>query len=257
MRRMAKAVLRASLRGLGFKLEKLRPYVWPVELEPEDIALVVEIRDRGYTMVSTERLINTVKVCRYVCESGIPGDFVECGVWRGGNGILAQKIFERYGEERQVWMFDTFAGMTQPGKLDYNLRTGEVASGTHGRLQLEGENAWSLSRRGEVESNCLDMGLDPGRIRFVVGDVCQTLADPDNVPEAIAVLRLDTDWYESTKMELETLYPQVAKGGVLVIDDYGSWNGSREAVDEYISQLADRPLLNVIDLDGRVAVKLG
>ena len=82
------------------------------------------------------------------------------------------------------------------------------------------------------------------------GDVLSTLAVPDNLPLKIAVLRLDTDWYESTRMELETLYPRLSVDGVIMIDDYGHWTGARRAVDEYFAR-GQRPLLQYTDATGR------
>ena len=81
-----------------------------VELDDNDVDLLKYVLDSGYTMTSVQRLVGTLKSCRYVVENKIPGDFVECGVWRGGNGILAKCLFEQLDSKRRVWMFDTFEG---------------------------------------------------------------------------------------------------------------------------------------------------
>jgi hypothetical protein len=90
-------------------------------------------------------------------------------------------------------------------------------------------------------------------ILFVQGDVVETLATIK--PETISILRLDTDWYESTAAELEQLYPQLSKGGVLIIDDYGSWEGSRKATDDYFNKVS-APMLTRIDREVRLGIKV-
>jgi len=90
-------------------------------------------------------------------------------------------------------------------------------------------------------------------IHLVEGDVAQTLTH--TVPETIALLRLDTDWYESTRIGLEVLYPRLAVGGVCILDDYGHWQGARKAVDDYFEALGHRPYMHTIDYSGRVFIK--
>ena len=116
-------------------------------------------------------------------------------------------------------------------------------------------NEWCYASLEDVQKNCSDSGIDIAALKFIKGDVCDTLKKPDNVPDKISVLRLDTDWYESTKAELEVLYPKLSNGGVLIIDDYGHWEGARKAVDEYFSLQKYKPLFNVIDRTGRSALK--
>ncbi|MFL2794268.1 MAG: TylF/MycF/NovP-related O-methyltransferase [Paracoccaceae bacterium] len=226
------------------------------ELEKIDISLINHIIDKKYTMTSVQRLINTLKSCYYVVENNIPGDFVECGVWRGGNGILAKKVFEHLNSDKSVWMFDTFQGMTAPTSFDVEAMNQLSAQDKFLESQTETHNEWCYASLEDVQKNCLDAGLDVGSFSFIKGDVCETLETPQNIPDKISVLRLDTDWYESTKAELEILYPKLSNGGVLIIDDYGHWEGARKAVDEYFSLQKYKPLFNVIDRTGRSAIKI-
>ena len=227
-----------------------------VELDPTDVDIIKYVLDGGYTMTSVPRLVNTVKSCRYVVDNNIPGDFVECGVWRGGNGILAKKVFERLGSNKKVWMFDTFEGMTKPTSVDVAAKTQMAAEIKYRENQLETHNEWCYASLDDVKRNCVDSGLDIHSFHFIKGDVCETLQTSSNLPKDICVLRLDTDWYESTKIELDTLYPLLSQKGVLIIDDYGCWQGARMAVDEYFSVAKYKPLFNVIDFTGRSAIKL-
>jgi len=227
-----------------------------VELEAEEVKLISYVLENNFTMTSVARLVNTLKSCKYAVQNNIPGDFVECGVWRGGHGILAKKIFERMGSSKKVWMFDTFEGMAEPTEHDVNAKTKEKAS-----IKYQGKNKgthvdWCYASLEDVKKCCQVSGIDINSIKFVKGDVCNTLNDPANRPDKIAVLRLDTDWYKSTKTELELLYPTLSNSGVLIIDDYGHWQGSRKAVDEYFANSEYKPLFNVVDYTGRSAIKI-
>lgn len=177
---------------------------------------------KPYTLTSDERLAAMALAVERIDRDGIAGDIVECGVWRGGNIILARKL----SPNRVCWLFDTFAGMTTPQDVDRN-RAGNPAP-------ADRRNAASLD---EVKNGLNETGVyDESKLRFVVGDVCETLHEPANRPQRIALLRLDTDWHASTSAELEILYPLLAPGGVLIVDDYGHWRGARKAVDDYFGE---------------------
>lgn len=226
---------------------------FPVEIDDSDKALFQYVRDRHLSTSTDERLFATLMACRHVVERNIPGDFVECGVWRGGNSITAAHVFRNLGAERDVWLFDTFAGMTPPTAVDINYR-GEVAAVKFDETRRANGSDWCYAPLEEVQANFAGRGLLGPRVKFVKGDVVQTLARTAELPQTIAVLRLDTDWYESTLMELETLYPLLSRGGILIVDDYGHWGGARKAVDEYFSR-HDRPFLQYIDQTARIGVK--
>ncbi len=237
-----------------FNIDKMKSYA--VELDDSDIDLIKYVLDKGYTQSSISRLVNTLKSCRYVIDNNITGDFVECGVWRGGNGILAKLLFEQLDSDRAVYMFDTFEGMTAPTEFDI-----ESSTKTHAAKKFEENrrgpyNDWCFASLEEVKNNFINAELKLDGCSFVKGDVCETLLKSENIPSAISVLRLDTDWYESTKIELEILYPILSKYGILIIDDYGHWEGARKAVDEYFEKQSYKPLLNVIDYTGRSMMKI-
>jgi O-methyltransferase len=226
---------------------------FPVELQESDHKIFRYVRENKLSTSSDERLFANIMACRYVAERKIAGDFVECGVWRGGNSILAADVFRSLACGRSVWLFDTFAGMSEPTAADVNFR-GEPAD-VKFRLSRRAEhNDWCYSPVEEVKANFANVGLLTEQVRFIKGDVAQTLSGAGELPETIAVLRLDTDWYESTKMELEALYPRLTPGGVLILDDYGHWGGARKAVDEYFAA-RERPFLQYIDETARIGVK--
>lgn len=232
---------------------------WAVELtavERDFIKYIRKGQSVRLSMVSDQRLVATLKSCRYVVENDIAGDFVECGVWRGGNSILAKKVFEYLGSDKKVFMFDTFTGMTEPSERDTHLVTNQKATQLYEERRKDTHTDWVFSPISDVRSYCEEAGIDMDGVIFVQGDVLETLDDPNNIPDAISVLRLDTDWYASTKKELEVLYPRIPNSGVLLIDDYGTWGGSRQAVDEYFSAQQRKPLLSVSDYAGRIAIKI-
>ena len=212
-------------------------------------------------MTGVAKLVNTIKSCVYVVNNKIDGDFVECGVWRGGSCIAAGKIFELIGSEKQVWAFDTFEGMTEPSSHDEHIAFG--ASGKRRSLidiykaSFNGKHSeWAFASLEDVTDNIQKSGLNLSSFRLIRGDVCQTLKDPKKLPNAISVLRLDTDWYESSFLEMEVLYPLLSKSGVFIQDDYGHFSGAKKAVDEYFTKHPPAPMLSVVDYACRVAIKV-
>ncbi|MDH4094679.1 MAG: TylF/MycF family methyltransferase [Betaproteobacteria bacterium] len=255
-----KSLLKSVLARLGYRISRIPSgstvqQQMPVEFSPADAAIVERVLERQLTMVSRERLYATLMACRHVLTQEIPGDFVECGVWRGGNSLIAADVFAREGAQRGIHLFDTFAGMTEPTADDVKARDGGDAMPEYLAAQRGDHNEWCYASLEDVQRNFAEAKLLGPRVRFVRGDVVESLKNPANVPGAISVLRLDTDWYESTRAELEVLYPRLSPGGVLILDDYGHWGGAKKAVDEYFRN-RPRPLLQYTDYTGRMGVKL-
>lgn len=255
MRRYEAWVSRAAHRfGLQVSRISSRPRL-PVEATPRDTALIESLAP--FTMTSGERLWSLLNAVRYVIREDILGDFVECGVWRGGSVMaMASQLRELGVLDRRIWLYDTFTGMTDPTSIDI-----EESSGTSARAMLdntpfrEGNNVWCVAGRTDVEANVTSTGYPFEFFTFVEGDVVDTL--PQTSPTTIALLRLDTDWYESTRTALEVLYPRLAVGGVCILDDYGHWQGARRAVDEYFDSHGWQPFMHPIDYSGRIFIKPG
>jgi hypothetical protein len=207
-----------------------------------------------FTMTSIERLASVCAAAEYLARCKIPGDIVECGVWKGGSSLAAALTLMRLGDTaRDLYLYDTFEGMPPPGAADVAAFTGERAD-----KLLAGSSRKSDVRAyaplEEAQETLARSGYPASQIKFIKGRVEETI--PQTAPERIALLRLDTDWYESTRHELRQLYPRLVSGGVLIIDDYGWWEGARRAVDEYIAENNLPILLNRIDLTGRIAIKI-
>jgi hypothetical protein len=212
-------------------------------------------RVRRHTMTTPRRIAALCDSVEYAVRAEVPGAVVECGVWKGGSMMAAALTLLRLGAaDRDLYLFDTFEGMPPPTAEDVLSAYDGYSPMRHWRRrQREGHNTWHYVPAGEVRAALLSTGYPEARIHLVEGRVEETL--PEHAPEPIAVLRLDTDWYESTRHELEHLYPRLAPGGALILDDYGHYEGARRAVDEYMAARGERLLLNRIDYTGRVAVK--
>jgi hypothetical protein len=166
--------------------------------------------------------------------------------------MLAALALKQAGaDDREIWLYDTFEGMTEPGELDIRY-DGKPACERWREFRQAGRG-WCLAGLEEVMANMAATGYPPERLRFVKGRVEETVHR--EAPERIALLRLDTDWYRSTQAEMEALFPRLSRGGVLMLDDYGHWGGARRAVDEYLRSNGVRMLLSRIDYTGRVGVK--
>jgi hypothetical protein len=206
-------------------------------------------------MTSAERLQALCEATRYITNAAVSGAIVECGVWRGGSMMaVARTLLFQGHADRDLYLFDTFAGMTAPSEKDVSI-VGERASELMASSVRTEEDLFYCYAPLEAVRNALhSTGYPPDRMHFVAGQVEQTI--PDRAPASIALLRLDTDWYASTKHELEHLFPRLSVGGVLIIDDYGHWQGARKAVDEYLEERSVPLLLNRIDYTGRIALKV-
>jgi len=255
---MTHPVLRAGrglIRRLGFDVVRhgdVRPAPPPADVDAAAAATIRLVQP--YTMTSPERLYALIQAVRHVSAAAIPGDVVECGVWRGGSMMAAARALLECGDtSRDLYLFDTFEGMSPPGTQDVAIDGQSASDLLRTQDRNRPDSAWCYATLEDVRSAMSGTSYDSARIHYVKGRVEDTI--PGGAPEHIAVLRLDTDWYESTRHELEHLYPRLSQGGVLIIDDYGHWAGCRKAVDEYFASRNIHLLLNRVDYTGRIAVK--
>jgi hypothetical protein len=217
---------------------------FPPDYHSDDIEIIRAVAP--YTMTSTERIHALITAVRHIVGSGIPGDLVECGVWKGGSVMaMALTLLQLQNQDRALYLFDTFSGMTAPSDRDVDY-LGQPA-------QTILEDVRCAATQEEVEAAVFGTGYDRANIHFVSGAVEETI--PDQAPGMIALLRLDTDWYQSTRHELFHLFPRLTPGGVIIVDDYGHWHGARQAVDEYLADNRISLLLHRIDYTGRIGVK--
>jgi O-methyltransferase len=233
-------------RATGWRLARADV---PPDIDAESREIITAVRP--FTMTDAEKLYALISAVRYVHAGRVPGAIVECGVWRGGSVLAAALTLRSLGvDDRDIHLFDTFTGMPPPSDVDRYLTGGSA----HDHLAAAGEESsvWAKASVAEVERNLSACGYPRDRLHFVAGRVEETL--PNQAPGDIALLRLDTDWYESTRHELHHLYPRLVSGGVLILDDYGEWEGARLATDEFLAE-QEAELLLVRVSGARVAVK--
>lgn len=211
-------------------------------------------RCRLYSMTSADRLYGVYKAVEYVQKAGIEGDFVECGVWRGGSMMVAAEALNLFGgPARQFHLFDTFEGLPEPTPEDVDI-WGNPAKKWWDEKRTSNESSdWARSHIDEVRANLGQTGYPQQRIHYIKGMVEDTL--PAKAPGKIALLRLDTDWYTSTKHEMQHLFPLLSRNGVIIIDDYGHFKGAKQAVDEYLAETGIPLMLMRLDYTGRIAIK--
>ena len=182
-----------------------------------------------FSLLSRERILFNIAAIDCICQKNISGDIVEIGVWKGGSMLAMLLALEKNNcLDRTVHLYDTFEGMTPSTEADKDFK------GRDANDLIKEDSFWScVSGLEEVKNNISQNSKYPSHlINYHKGDICKTQFIPDN----IAVLRLDTDWYESTKFELDNFYDKVCHGGMVIIDDYGHWKGCKQAVDEFIAK---------------------
>jgi O-methyltransferase len=246
------STVRRLVRAAGFDVVRYNEL--PIDLDAgvrETIAAV-----KPFTLTSVSRVGALCEAVRYLAGTGVQGAVVECGVWRGGSMMAVARTLLQCGDtSRHLYLFDTFQGMTAPTGKDVTFLGDSATRLLEVEAPADPESVWCIASLQEVRRNMQTTGYPSACVHYVEGRVEDTI--PAQMPDSIALLRLDTDWYESTRHELEHLYPRLVKGGVLVLDDYGHWQGARQAVDEYFAHAGGRPLLHRIDYSGRLAIKVG
>lgn len=203
-----------------------------------------------YSMTNFERMWSLIQSFHHVRQESLVGDFVECGVWKGGNIILLKKLIEKFNLKKNIYGFDTFEGMVEPTFYDvnYNNKSAKKMFDEHKKKDI----GFAMCSLDDVKRN-IKKNTKTDNIFLIKGKVENTLKNKKKLPKNISILRLDTDFYQSTKIELEILFPRLVKGGVLIVDDYGFWKGAKKAVDEYFCDY--RQFMHYVDHSCRLLIK--
>lgn len=203
-----------------------------IDLSASERERYARVEDR--TMVWPINVIQAADAAAYVVRAGIPGALVECGVWRGGVMMAMLLEARAHGDKtRHAFLYDTFEGLPEPGPQDMGLDGRNPHDIYKASQPTDGGSAWCRASLEDVQAGISSIAHPSDQVHYIKGKVEDTL--PLNRPKQIALLRLDTDWYASTKAELEFLFPLLSVGGVLIVDDYGTWAGARKAVDQYFT----------------------
>jgi len=215
----------------------------------EEYKIVIDVKP--FTMTSEERIFSLINAVNYIIKNKIEGDIVECGVWKGGGMMaVAKQLIRLNSSSQKLYLYDTFEeGMTKPSKEDLRYDNIDALPFLE---NWESKNTYPSLK--EVKNNMYSTGYPKDKIEFIQGDVLNTI--PKFIPEKISILRLDTDWFETTKHEMNHLFPKLSLNGILIIDDYGHWKGARKAVDEYLNSNNIKIFLGRVDYTCRLGVKL-
>ena len=228
-----------------------RQAAFPPDYDEASRALFEAVKP--YTLTSHER-VNALRLAvEYVVDARVPGAIVECGVWRGGSMLaVALTLLAKGDTDRDLYLFDTFTAMPEPGPDDVDVHGRPVSEYLD---EMMAHPYFSYLPLEEVQRVVLGSGYPAERVHFVQGLVEDTI--PDQAPATIALCRLDTDFYASTAHEMAHLFPRISPGGVLIVDDYGEFQGARKAVDEHLAASGTAVLLHRVDQGGRVAIVPG
>jgi O-methyltransferase len=250
---------------IGYEVIKINldTYI-PKDFDIDSLEIYQKVKD--LTLLPPERILSLIQSVQYVEDNNIEGDYVECGVYMGGGVLTIALTLEKLypNSQKKIWLYDTFSGMPLPSKHDVKHWFETKNNSFHKTKALNKISRYNISNDSSDWANCsLDKVqnnifsntvYNSNNFKFIKGKVEDTI--PRHSPNKIALLRLDTDFYESTKHELIYLYPNLEINGVLIIDDYGLWEGSKKAVDEYFSERKTKIFLSRIDYACRSAIKI-
>jgi hypothetical protein len=228
--------IKDMLRACGMEVSRYRPRgqeILPLSVSDEFKELYKKYH--ANSMIKWSGLYTAFNVADHISKQKIEGAIVECGVWEGGcSAIIAERLVNLKDTDRDFYLYDTFEGMSEPTEKDYSFAAKKNAKDLYKVFQKDGKPDWCRGTIDCVQDVMNRTEYPEDKIYMVKGKVEDTI--PNTIPEKIALLRLDTDWYESTKHELEHLFPRLVKGGMLIVDDYAAWAGSKDAVDEYFAK---------------------
>ena len=242
---MLKNNIQKIFNSIGYKVEKLDNF-YSNDLFFKGLLTKV----KNYTMTNPKRIFYLYNSVNHIVNNNIKGDIVECGVWKGGSiMVIALTLIKNKKKDKNIFLYDTFTGMTDPTKDDYLFSD---KSKFAKELLKNDDYLKCISSISEVKKNVFKTNYPKKKFKFIIGDVKDTLKK--KIPKNISLLRLDTDWYESTKEELTVLFPRLSKGGVLIIDDYKTWGGCKKAVDEYFKNKKNI-FFTLIDNEALIGIK--
>jgi O-methyltransferase len=259
----AKSVLKNLIRRTGFDIVRISerttlnlptPEIFDSLADLTQAEKEILVKAKPFTMTSSERMAALLNATTYVTRNKISGDIAECGVWRGGSMMIIALTLIAHGDlSRSLYLYDTYEGMSPPTDDDRSFD--EFPAEALLRREQRRTGIWCYASIEDVYANILSTGYPANKVHLVKGKVEDTI--PATLPPQLALLRLDTDWYESTKHELQHLFPKLDRNGILIIDDYGHWKGAKKAVDEYFHNQGYKVYLHRIDYTGRILVRSG
>lgn len=206
-----------------------------------------------FTMTGKDKMYAMYKATEYLIRNDIPGDIVECGAYRGGSLMVSALTLKSMGVlDKKIYAYDTYEGMSVPTGIDVNVNGLQAVEYYNETKNADQTSPWCYSSIEETRRNLFSTGYPKDKFVLVKGKVEDTI--PASMPHQISLLRMDSDWYESTYHELKHLFPLLASRAVIIIDDYGHWGGQKKAVDQYFKEHQITILLNRIGYSGRIGI---
>lgn len=263
---MLKKLLKLTLNKLGYELvRKKKNNLTRINQVSEDECEEMIKIAHSNTMVAHAGLVSLYHQILFCETQDIPGDFIECGVWKGGAvAIMALVNLKHSPVRRHIHLFDSFEEICEPDEqIDGERAIREVRmwaknGGTGGKLIPVSGIYDHRGGPGTIEENKLllehTIGYDPQYIHYHKGWFQHTLPQKHKNIDKVAILRIDADWYASTRVCLDYLFDKVVPGGFVIIDDYGAYNGCRKAVDEFIEERGKPLFLNYVNSDIRYII---
>ncbi len=252
-----KETIKSLLGSAGIRIMKVDRYskgVKPMRYRGEALAGAAIVSRN--TMIPRVQLLHIFECVDYLHRYRIPGALVECGVWKGGAAGMMAYAAKFFGDIRPLYLFDVFGDTCEPDARFDGARGVKEIGGmemAQGRLRQVKGIYDRLGGHGTIEI-CRELlegrlGYPGDRIRYVQGWFQETMPEATRPMSAVALLHIDADWYASTSTALSNIYPKVSKGGMVIIDDYGGYEGCRRAVDEFVESTGEPVFLN--DIDGK------
>ena len=246
-----KKLIKSFFEAFGYKKKKKNNFFdrysnYIAELNDEEKILINKFEK--ISLVTRLNLWSILQSIKYIEDNKIEGDFVECGIYNGNTLSLLGILLNKYNSKRMIWGYDTFEEGFIKNTLSFNDKDFKKKD-----INLEKDTTKYLTMKEVIANINNNDYFDEKKYHLIKGDIIKTLDNSKNIPEKISFLRMDTDIYNTTKKQLEILYPKLSIGGVLHIDDYGICPGVKKAVDEYF--VNKKVWLHRVDLTCRYLIK--
>lgn len=223
----------------GYKIIANKSYI--LKLNRDELNLVKVCKKYNFGTTTEYNLLQFFNSYKKIYKNQVQGSFVECGVWKGIYLVFIQKLNEYYNlNNRKIYGYDTFEGNPRPLEKNDDINVDKYGNSLIKEYDYkkmdDNTSGWNNASLDNVQENFNQNTQPNNNLILIKGKVEDTLLDQKNLPEKIAILKLDTNFYESFKIELEILAPKVQKNGIIIIDNYYSYKGIQKATDEYLQK---------------------
>ena len=247
-----KQIIKSIFNLFGYEIHKKNNFMNRFSdyiVEASDDELINLEKFERLCLASKTNLWSINQSLQHIKNKNIPGELVECGIYNGFTIAFIDKIAEQIGLNKSIWGYDTF----EEGFLKDTVSENDNFNIKKKKFDVTNDKTDYFTKEQVIKNINKHTNFNNERIKLIKGNIIETLEKEENAPNKISFLRMDTDIYQTTKKQLEILYPKLSVGGVLHIDDYGWMSGVKDAVDEYFK---DKKIwLHRVDLTCRYLIK--